>query len=342
MRMNQRSELNKLHCAHGGNSSLKTTLIRGDKSGAKEHMETGTRELDKNLFSFQFFSNADKEYVLNKGPWAFDGHLLLVKEIIGLEQPLDIKFDTARFWMKAYSVPPKTNDGVRKDVGVQLGTFLGCDEANLYCGVDKSVNFQVEIDITMPLSSRHSHVRGKALWISLGYVKFPYFYYGCGKLGYVLKGNDVVVDTDLDVSKLRYGEWLRAPPKNRDASKAHLQLKFEDPGSQKWHQGLNGTGRKDMLVDEVRAIRVGNEEFKQKKHDTRVLAGKEREFYGTYVDARGRSGGLALLWLKDIQAKLLSQSLIMLTLKWLEEMTNQLVIYRCAWVARNIKSAQNL
>jgi len=40
----------------------------------------------------------------------------------------------------------------------------------------------------------------------------------------------------------------------------------------------------------------------------KVLAGKEREFFGTYVDVRMSSGGAALLWLQDIQVMLLSKS----------------------------------
>ena len=35
-------------------------------------------------------------------------------------------------------------------LGTQLGTFMACDESNLYCEVDKSVKFQVEIDVTKP------------------------------------------------------------------------------------------------------------------------------------------------------------------------------------------------
>ena len=40
----------------------------------------------------------------------------------------------------------------------------------------------------------------------------------------------------------------------------------------------------------------------------RVLAGRGRKFYRLLVVARGRSGGVALLWLKEIQVSLLSQS----------------------------------
>ncbi|KAJ8435872.1 LOW QUALITY PROTEIN: hypothetical protein Cgig2_028580 [Carnegiea gigantea] len=196
----------------------------------------------------------------------------------------------------AYFVPPlKQTMEFAKVLGSQLGVFLNCDEATLYCGVDKSVNFQVELDITKPLRRGiRMVVRGKTLWIRLGYVKLPDLCYGCGKLGHVLKGCDVVGDIDSDVSTLQYGEWLRAS----ETAKARLQLKFEDSGTQTRPYGLPALRREDMMVDEIRAIRMGNE----------VLTGRGMEYYGLYVDARGRSGGLALLWLKDIEVALLTQS----------------------------------
>ncbi|KAJ8443394.1 hypothetical protein Cgig2_018827 [Carnegiea gigantea] len=112
----------------------------------------------------------------------------------------------------AYSVLPlKQTVEFSKVLGSQLGIFLSCNEANLYCGADKSMNFQVELDITKSLRRGiRMVVRGKTLWIRLGYVKLPDFCYGCGKLGHVLKGCDAVGDTDSDVSALQYGEWLRA------------------------------------------------------------------------------------------------------------------------------------
>jgi len=213
---------------------------------------------------------------LNEGPWAFDGHLLLLKEITGLEQPTDIQFDTSQFWVKAYSVPPlKQTVEFAKVLGSQLGIFLSCDEANLYCGADKSVNFQVELDITKPLRRGiRMVVRGKTLWIRLGYVKLPIFCYGCGKLGHVLKGCDAVGDVDSDVSTLQYGEWLQASPvkskknnmdsqkqeecklfqafqKHRETAKAQLQLKFEDSGTQTRPYGLLASRREDMMVDKI-------------------------------------------------------------------------------------------
>ncbi|KAJ8445804.1 hypothetical protein Cgig2_027885 [Carnegiea gigantea] len=142
-------------------------------------------DLDKNLFSPHFFSEADKRYVLDEDPWAFDGHILLLREIAGMEETTDIEFDTARLW---------------------VGTFYAYDEVNLYCGLYKSINFQVDIDINKPLRCEVKIVvKGKAIWIDIGYVKLPDFCYWYGKVGHTLKGCDMV-DGEVDESKLQYGE----------------------------------------------------------------------------------------------------------------------------------------
>jgi len=55
------------------------------------------RNLDSNLFAFQSSSLADKEYVLNEGPWSFDGYILLLKQMKGMEVLSSITFSMARF-----------------------------------------------------------------------------------------------------------------------------------------------------------------------------------------------------------------------------------------------------
>lgn len=44
------------------------------------------REIEKNLSS-SFFSEDDRTYVLANGPWAFDWNLVLLRELLGHEQP---------------------------------------------------------------------------------------------------------------------------------------------------------------------------------------------------------------------------------------------------------------
>jgi len=45
------------------------------------------------------------DYALEEGPWAFDGDVLLLKELDIHEQPSKIEFTSAHFWLKIYELP---------------------------------------------------------------------------------------------------------------------------------------------------------------------------------------------------------------------------------------------
>ncbi|KAJ8438379.1 LOW QUALITY PROTEIN: hypothetical protein Cgig2_006297 [Carnegiea gigantea] len=141
------------------------------------------KELDWNLFTFQFFSKVDKEYVFNEAPRAFNGNILMLKEITGLEQPSEIVFNKARFWVKAYDVLAlKRTSNFARFLGYQVGNFAGCD-------IDKSLNFKMDVNIDKPLRRVVKMIiEGKAIWIRLTHVKLPNFFYDCGKLGHVYRG----------------------------------------------------------------------------------------------------------------------------------------------------------
>lgn len=88
----------------------------------------------------------------------------------------------------------------------KVGSFLGYDEANIYSSVDKSVNFQVNVDITAPLRRGIKIVVEKqTLWIPFKYVKFPDFCYACGKLGHVTKSCEKYEEETPD-EDLQYGD----------------------------------------------------------------------------------------------------------------------------------------
>ncbi|KAJ8423987.1 hypothetical protein Cgig2_009195 [Carnegiea gigantea] len=87
------------------------------------------KDLNTNLFAFQFFSETDRDFVLNKGPWAFDVSVLLLKQMIGLEQPSEMNFSKANFWIKAcyLLVKKKTYDFTAS----KFGDFVDVDEEDV-------------------------------------------------------------------------------------------------------------------------------------------------------------------------------------------------------------------
>ena len=75
------SLVGKLMCDGSFNTRVMKNVLNNIWKPAKG---IAIRDLDCNLFVFQFFSEMDRKFMLNEGPWAFGGHLLLLKEWTGL------------------------------------------------------------------------------------------------------------------------------------------------------------------------------------------------------------------------------------------------------------------
>ncbi|KAJ8441183.1 hypothetical protein Cgig2_024912 [Carnegiea gigantea] len=87
------SLIGKLHTVNSFNiGAIKATF----KKVWKPARGLVIKKLNQNLFLFQFFSNADKVAMMNEGPWAFNNHTLLLKELTGMEKYSDVVFDTTR------------------------------------------------------------------------------------------------------------------------------------------------------------------------------------------------------------------------------------------------------
>ncbi|KAJ8427008.1 LOW QUALITY PROTEIN: hypothetical protein Cgig2_004210 [Carnegiea gigantea] len=99
-----------------------------------------SKGLDSNLFAFQFFAAiGTMSLVLNKGPWAFDGSLLLLKQMTGLEVLSKVKFSTARFWIKANDVSGKKQTiSFAWILASHIGEFVSCDNVTMFA-IDKAM-----------------------------------------------------------------------------------------------------------------------------------------------------------------------------------------------------------
>ncbi|KAJ8441641.1 hypothetical protein Cgig2_019775 [Carnegiea gigantea] len=136
----------------------------------------------------------DKDYVLEEGPWAFDGHVLLLKELDIHEQPSKIEFTSARFW--AYQI----------------------DILN----PSKALKIKVDCDLQKPLRrGLMLKLNGTPSWFKMKYVKLPDFCYACSLLGHVYCGRELY-NTDIPEIDLQYGSWLRATVTKKNA-KVHEQ-----------------------------------------------------------------------------------------------------------------------
>lgn len=85
----------------------------------------------------------DKNRVMNEGPWTFDNHMLLLKDLSGDEQSSDIMFDTMAFWVRAYDVPFGMRSGEYvKMFASRVGVLIKYDETPGLIW-DSSIRFEV-------------------------------------------------------------------------------------------------------------------------------------------------------------------------------------------------------
>ncbi|KAL2925745.1 Copper homeostasis protein cutC-like protein, partial [Bienertia sinuspersici] len=170
------------------------------------------REIDHNLFIFQFFYASDRARVIDQSPWSFDNHLLLLREISGIEQPRNFSFDTVDFWIRIYNVPfVKRSRALASLVGNKLGQFLDYDESNI-SGWSKYMRARVRFNVYKPLPrGTVMKVGGERIWVDIKIERLPGFCYCCGCLGYVLRECSDY-DEEVPEADLPYRTWLRASP----------------------------------------------------------------------------------------------------------------------------------
>ncbi|KAL2943510.1 hypothetical protein RDABS01_031858 [Bienertia sinuspersici] len=142
------------------------------------------REVDHNLFDFQFFCASDRARVIEQSPWSFDNHLLLLRELSGFEQPKDLCFDSVDFWIKIYNVPfLKRSKTLAYMVGNKLGQFLDFDESDI-SGWTKYMRVRVRFRVEKPLPrGTVMKIGGEHIWVDIKIKRLPGFCYACGCWG---------------------------------------------------------------------------------------------------------------------------------------------------------------
>lgn len=168
------------------------------------------REIETNLFSFQFKNIRDLQKVLSMEPWTFNKHILVLKRAKSDVQPSAMNMDSVPFWIRIYDLPyGGRSEDIIQQIGTRIGKVLEIDKSTLQ-GMSRSVRVKVEINLRKPLrrGTKISMGQGEPLWLPLKYERLQSFCYTCGRLGHNLNE----CDTDEDKEEPLYGEWLRASP----------------------------------------------------------------------------------------------------------------------------------
>lgn len=119
--------------------------------------------LSDNRFLFTFHNRADIDQVMERQPWTFEKHVLILKEISPFEQPSKVILDKAVFWVRMIDLPiGAIKEHIIDKIGSKAGRViaLGSQKDNNMGG--KYARARVEIDINKPLiRGTQLQIRGK-------------------------------------------------------------------------------------------------------------------------------------------------------------------------------------
>lgn len=106
------------------------------------------KEVAQGFFLFRFFHKLDVQRILKRGPWSFDGHLLVLGVIKEGESPSQVPLYNVSFWVQVHNIPAGfMTSVVGQTIGKYLGEFLQYVDKNNSSFWIKYMRLRVLIDV---------------------------------------------------------------------------------------------------------------------------------------------------------------------------------------------------
>lgn len=140
------------------------------------------KELQDNLWLFEFEEEEDKRRVMAGRPWSFDQQMLVLNEFDGQCPPSQMVFMKSPFWIQIHDMPLLCmTRGIGSNIGASLGDLEDVDVAGDGAGWGRCLRIRVTIDLSNPLErGRDLSVGGKSYRVVFKYEKLPMFCFHCG------------------------------------------------------------------------------------------------------------------------------------------------------------------
>jgi hypothetical protein len=180
------------------------------------------KEIQENLWLFEFEKEDDMRRVKEGRPWSFDTQILVLNDFDGRIAPSKMDFTWSPFWIQVHDVPLLCmTKGVATRIGESRGQVEDVDIAGEGVGWGRCLHIRVILNVMQPLErGRALELEGKTSWVPFKYEKLPQFCFNCGCLVHGERGCPVQKPTRLSTVEgiKQWSTWLRAEePKRKSA-----------------------------------------------------------------------------------------------------------------------------
>ncbi|KAM6543681.1 hypothetical protein CsatB_008128 [Cannabis sativa] len=186
------------------------------------------KELDSNLFLFQFYHEVDIERVIEGSPWTFDRASLIFERVKSGENPRSIPLVKLDLWVQLYNLTVGfMSDKVIQGVGNYIGSFIKSDPNN-FSGVWRDyLRIRVSIRVDKPLKKKKKfEIRGgPTCHVHFKYEDLPTFCFICGVLGHSERFCEKLFEVPREQIVQEYNLDLKAAPRRRNYADGSRWLK---------------------------------------------------------------------------------------------------------------------
>lgn len=172
------------------------------------------KEVDINLYLFQFYHVVDIKRVIEGSPWSFNRKALVFTRMKTGDVPRAVSLNKLDLWVQIHELRAGfMTEKVVKEVGNYIENFVASCPSNFKGVWREYLRVRVTMDLSKPLKRRMKiRMTGNDwFWIAFKYENVPTFCFICGLLGHSDKFCSRLFDTSEGEIVRPYGPWMRAP-----------------------------------------------------------------------------------------------------------------------------------
>lgn len=183
-------EVNKYEfCAVGRFLTERNVNVRAMKTKLADiwrpAMGINIKEIEHEIFLFQFYHKEDLNWVMRGGPWSFDNAMLVLAEIPKGEESVNVPLWHLNIWVQIFDLPSGLmSEVVGKQLGDFFGEFIEYDHKNNTSVWREYMRIKVRIDVRKPLKRKKKITKrnGTEVIVSCKYERLGDFCFNCGIL----------------------------------------------------------------------------------------------------------------------------------------------------------------